>query len=226
MSSVDQKKFADLTEVFNKEFQGGTSIFDNPSSILVNKEEIDSYNENNNKEEQTEKDYSDELTTQQLTEKSKQKDETELISVQRKLNVYIKAHNLQDKLVTSLTNEGLLVTFRDNILFTSGSAEISDKDKELVSEISNLLIINPSRHIIISGHTDNIPIKNAQYNSNWELSVSRAVNFMKVLLENDKLNPSNFSAKGYGEYNPIAKNTTEKGREKNRRVEILIQSGN
>ena len=82
--------------------------------------------------------------------------------------------------------------------------------------------MNPPRHIIISGHTDNVPIHNAQFASNWELSVMRAVNFMKVLLENPNLDPRWFSAKGYGEFKPVAPNNTPEGRMKNRRVEILI----
>lgn len=82
--------------------------------------------------------------------------------------------------------------------------------------------MNPPRNIIVSGHTDNVPISNADYDSNWHLSVMRAVNFMKLLLENEKLDPRAFSAKGFGEYNPVADNATEAGQQKNRRVEILI----
>lgn len=82
--------------------------------------------------------------------------------------------------------------------------------------------MDPPRSIIISGHTDNVPIRNAGFQSNWELSVMRAINFMKVILENNRLNPSMFSAKGFGEFKPVASNDTEEGKKKNRRVEILI----
>lgn len=93
---------------------------------------------------------------------------------------------------------------------------------KIAKEISDLLVIDPPRNIIISGHTDNVPIHTAKFESNWELSVMRAVNFMKIILENDKLDPRWFSAKGYGEYKPVASNATKEGRAKNRRVEILI----
>ncbi|MDR3296580.1 MAG: OmpA family protein, partial [Clostridiales Family XIII bacterium] len=62
----------------------------------------------------------------------------------------------------------------------------------------------------------------ARYPSNWYLSLSRAVNFLVVLLDDGDLNPTNFSTRGYGEYQPIASNDTPEGRQKNRRVELLI----
>ena len=121
-----------------------------------------------------------------------------------------------------MTEEGLLVTIEDNVLFESGVGEVREKDKKIAKEIAALLVMDPPRSIVISGHTDNIPIKNNEYDSNWDLSVMRAVSFMKVLLENDKLEPEWFSAKGYGEFKPVAANDTAAGRAKNRRVEILI----
>ena len=99
---------------------------------------------------------------------------------------------------------------------------MQSSDVALAREISELLVMNPPRNIIVSGHTDNVPIRNSQFDSNWHLSVMRAVNFMKILLENDDLDPRSFSAKGFGEFEPIASNATAEGRMKNRRVEILI----
>ena len=64
---------------------------------------------------------------------------------------------------------------------------------------------------------------NAEFASNWELSVMRAVNFLKIIIRNEEIDPLLFSAKGYGGYQPIASNDTAEGRSKNRRVEVLIQ---
>ncbi|MDL0435581.1 MULTISPECIES: flagellar motor protein MotB [unclassified Niallia] len=226
MSSVDQKKFAALAEVFNQEFQAGTGIFEYPSPTPVEVEEKSDLDENN----KTEGDAAEEKTSankevseEELTEAQQKQDQEELQGIQDKVNSYIEKNNLEDKLETSLTDEGLLVSIRDNVLFASGSANIRGKDEHLVSEISKLLVMEPPRSIIVSGHTDDVPIKNSEFDSNWDLSVSRAINFMKLLMDNNKLNPSSFSAKGYGEFKPIASNKTEEGREKNRRVEILIQ---
>jgi chemotaxis protein MotB len=88
--------------------------------------------------------------------------------------------------------------------------------------MSELLVMDPPRNIIVSGHTDNVPINNSEYDSNWHLSVMRAVNFMKILTDNKKLDPKAFSAKGFGEFTPVSSNDTNEGRQENRRVEVLI----
>lgn len=197
MSSVDAAKFQQLAKSFNGVFTGGSSVFEFPNPIDEGKL-LD-----------TEKELS---TT----------DRQELEVVQEKINAYIKKNQLSDKFSTNLTTEGLLVTIHDSVLFESGSAAVRQEDKDVAKEISQLLIMDPPRDVIISGHTDNVPILNSEFASNWELSVMRAVNFMKLILENKQLDPVKFSAKGFGEFQPIADNNSQRGKAKNRRVEILI----
>ena len=76
--------------------------------------------------------------------------------------------------------------------------------------------------ILVTGHTDTRPINTVEFPSNWELSTKRAVNFMKILLENEAFDPQRFGAIGYGEYRPVDTNETEEGKAKNRRVEVSI----
>ena len=79
------------------------------------------------------------------------------------------------------------------------------------------------QQVLISGHTDNMPINTMEFPSNWDLSSKRALNVMKYMLYNTpELKPERFSAIGYGEYRPMGPNTTEEERSKNRRVEVLI----
>ncbi|MFK2826147.1 flagellar motor protein MotB [Bacillus sp. B190/17] len=199
MSSVDAKKFQLFSQAFNNIFTGGVGVMD----------------------------YS-ELTPSETTSPDQpltglgERDKKELAQIQQKINTYITENNLQNKVETVLNGEGLLLRIRENVLFDSGVSEIREEDKKAARDISRLLEMDLPRMIIISGHTDNIPIKTAEFESNWELSAMRAVNFMKVVLENEKLDPRLFSAKGYGEYQPIASNETKAGQAKNRRVEILI----
>lgn len=222
MSSVDAQKFQLLSRAFNEMFTGGTGVMDYQSitpqgslDVPVTKKET--------KTEQAQAEVAEKLKEEEAAkQKALQEDQKELQDLQTKVNSYITANNLTNKLQTSLTSEGLLVTIRDNVLFDSGSAEVRSIDLKTANEISALLVMNPPRNIIISGHTDNVPISNSKYESNWELSVMRAVNFMKIILKNNQLDPQWFSAKGYGEYQPVAANDTVDGRAKNRRVEILI----
>ena len=146
-----------------------------------------------------------------------------LVKSQERVDEYIAVNELENQFETKLTDEGLLITIRDSILFSKGSAEIAPEYAELAGDIADLLRFDPPRQVVVTGHTDNIPIHNAQFASNWELSVKRAVNFLTSIVNNEGIDPLLFSAKGYGEFHPIASNDTAEGRSKNRRVEVLVQ---
>ena len=115
-----------------------------------------------------------------------------------------------------------MIRIKEKALFPSGSADLVAESQKVGPVIAGLLATIPER-VVISGHTDNVPISSPQFPSNWELSSQRALNFMKYILASDaRLSPARFSAVGYSEYRPIADNTTEEGRTQNRRVEVLI----
>ena len=142
--------------------------------------------------------------------------------MQKQLNQYIEQNHLDEALSTTLTEDGLMIRIKEKALFPSGSAQLVPESQKIGPVIAGLLSSIPER-VVISGHTDNVPIASAQFPSNWELSSQRALNFMKYILASDsRLSPARFSAVGYSEYRPIADNTSEEGRTKNRRVEVLI----
>ena len=115
-----------------------------------------------------------------------------------------------------------MIRIKERALFPSGSAQLVGEAQKIAPVIAGLLATLPER-VVISGHTDNVPINTAQFPSNWELSSSRALNFMKYIISQDnRLNPRRFSAVGYSEYRPIASNDTDEGRQQNRRVEVFI----
>ncbi|MFD1707804.1 flagellar motor protein MotB [Siminovitchia sediminis] len=210
-SSVDAQKFQAISRVFSGIFIGGDGPveFDSPIEI---KEKLDD-------KEQVETDPTEHFTEELADLKI-------LEAIQEKVDQYIQEKQYEDKFSTALTSEGLLITINDSVLFQSGSAEVREEDKKTARELAELLEMEVPRSVIISGHTDDVPIKNSEYASNWELSVMRAVNFMKLLLENGNLDPRLFSAKGFGEFKPVADNSTAEGREANRRVEVLIEPFN
>ena len=119
------------------------------------------------------------------------------------------------------SDKGLIIRVNNTLLFDEGSAQIKGKAQKPLNEIKEVLtkIDNP---VIIEGHTDSIPIKNLRYPSNWELSTARATNIISYLTQGDKISPKRLCAVGYGEYMPVADNTTISGRILNRRVDIIV----
>jgi chemotaxis protein MotB len=128
---------------------------------------------------------------------------------------------LSDKVQVVEEKDFLLIRLESEIFFQSGSAEINDEGKKVLSALANDLR-GIENDILISGHTDNVPIHTVQYSSNWELSTARATNVVAYLVNVEKLDPAKLTATGNGEYRPIGDNSTPEGRQKNRRIEIKI----
>lgn len=151
-------------------------------------------------------------------------DQKSLSKIKGNVDNFIAVNELEKQFETKLTDDGLLVTIRDSVLYNPGKADVKEEYKATAKELSKILVFDPKRNVVITGYTDNVPMHNEEFSSNWELSVMRAVNFLKLIVDhNPKLDSAYFSAKGYGENNPIASNDTVEGRAKNRRVEVLIQ---
>lgn len=210
-SAIDAHKFERLAQSLNLAFQGGTGVLEQPSPVSPANPESTS----DRKEDDPSQEEKDDLGLDEI-------DYQELKRIQDSINAYIAEKDLGLSLQTKLTQQGLMITILDTALFASGSAMIRPDARQLAAEIAQLLVTDPPRHITVGGHTDNIPINTVQFRSNWDLSSMRALNFMKILLENQELEPNRFSATGYGEYQPVVPNDSVDGRSKNRRVEILI----
>lgn len=121
-------------------------------------------------------------------------------------------------------SRGTVISIANNLLFTAGSADLSDAAQVKLNEIAGLL--NESDHLIsVEGHTDDSVINTSQFPSNWELSTARATNIVKYLVKTADIKPERLSATGYGEFRPIAKNSSIEGKRKNRRVDIVLLGG-
>ena len=121
------------------------------------------------------------------------------------------------------TDRGVVIRLNDTMLFDAGSAIIKPQAQASLNKIA-LSLAKFKNPVLIEGHTDSMPIKSEKYPSNWELSTARAINIIKYLTQTHKLPPDRLSAVGYGEYMPIAENTSPQGRAKNRRVDIIVLS--
>jgi chemotaxis protein MotB len=121
-----------------------------------------------------------------------------------------------------MMDKGLVITFVAEVLFDSGKAKLRNDSLSKLNKVVDVLNTTVSDlNIGIEGHTDNQPIKKSGWKTNWELSTARALSVLHYLSEKG-VNEPRLAATGYGEYKPVATNDTREGRQKNRRVEIVI----
>jgi len=114
------------------------------------------------------------------------------------------------------------ISLADNMLYKSGSYEISDAAGATLSKISKIITDYANYDVLIEGNTDNVPISQKNIRNNWDLSALRASSVVQALQTTYNVDPKRLTAGGRGEYNPIADNTTEAGKIKNRRTQIII----
>lgn len=131
---------------------------------------------------------------------------------------------IDDKEVSlEMAERGLVITFVAEVLFDSGKAVIRKEAYPALDKVAAVIKDKVyDRDIGVEGHTDNEPIRHSGWKSNWELSTARATSVLHYLVDDGNLNPERLSAIGYGEYRPVASNDIAAGRQKNRRVEIVI----
>lgn len=197
MSNVNQKKYQQLSNSMGSVFSGGATALGMGADSG------------------TSSDNTGELKPLVQTE------DVKLQGVEEQVNDVLNELGLGDSVSTSIEERGLVISFNDSIFFDSAKAEIKDEMKTKLISVSKILN-KIDNYIRVEGHTDNLPIKDNYFNSNWQLSSVRASNVVELLINYGEISPSRLSAVGYGEYRPISDNNTEEGRSKNRRVDILI----
>jgi len=116
---------------------------------------------------------------------------------------------------------GLVVRAMEKAFFDTGKADLTSRARSALDGIAPVLVGMPN-HVRVEGHTDNVPISTSEFRSNWELSVRRATEVVRYLVERRHFPPDRISASGYAEYRPIASNDTPEDRATNRRIEIII----
>lgn len=114
------------------------------------------------------------------------------------------------------------ISLADNMLFKSGSYEVNERAMQTLSKIAKIIKDYNDYDVLVEGNTDPVPINRTNIRNNWDLSALRASSIVQVLQNDFGVNPSRLTAAGRGEYNAIADNSTELGRQRNRRTEIII----
>ncbi|MHB8170896.1 MAG: flagellar motor protein MotB [Thermincolia bacterium] len=197
MSQVDKQKLAKMSEEFNIIFSGGSGVIEKQDSTIIP------------------------IETPTMSHTNGSIEDKKMKEIKKALEAEIEKKGYSDKVKVVLNREGLEVSIQDVVLFKSGEAEVLNEVSPLLLKIAGMLS-NLQNNIKILGHTDNIPINTHNFRSNWELSAMRAINVMNFMVDIGGLRPEKFSIQAHGEYMPKFSNSTEEGRTKNRRVEILI----
>ncbi|MBC9785388.1 OmpA family protein [Heliobacterium chlorum] len=201
VSQVDTKKFEALKKAMETVFKGGSGLMMNSSPMPT----------------EGASDQPPEMAVMESLREARNFQE-----MKTQMDKYIQDKGLQNQIETSLAQEGLQISFRDAALFDSGKANLRPEALPTLDVLAELLSGLKGNDVRIAGHTDNLPISTAEFPSNWDLSAKRALNVMKRILNQGKLDPAKFTAVGYGEYHPKDTNDTAEGRANNRRVEVLI----
>ena len=126
------------------------------------------------------------------------------------------------KLAVQVRNGKMLVKLQNDILFAAGSSAVKPEGKDVLGQLAQVLASVPDRNFQVTGHTDDVPIHTAQFPSNWELSTARAINVVNILT-GAGLDPKHVSAAGYADNDPVAPNDSPDNKQKNRRIEIVVQ---
>ncbi|AWI07551.1 OmpA/MotB family protein [Clostridium drakei] len=198
MSNVDKAKFSQLSQSMSIAMGGGKIMQGNENSPNISNSSP-SGNSSDGK-----------------TEESKMED------LKKKVDSYLQKNGMQSSVTTEVDERGLVVSLKDTLFFETGKAEVIEASKVKLVEIGKILnqLNNTMR---IEGHTDNVPIHNEKFSDNWQLSSARSLNVTELLIANG-VPPKKLSSVAYGEYRPILDNSTEEGRARNRRVDIIVVS--
>lgn len=153
------------------------------------------------------------------------KNNTDFDQLYENIKKYISENHLEDQLSVERTSSTIILRFGEVFLFRSGDATLLPTAREALKSIIGIIgqNIGSIKTITIEGNTDNVPIHNSSYVDNWDLSVQRAVNTLRGVQSYNIIDAGKLAAVGYGEYRPIATNTTAEGRGRNRRVDFVIQ---
>ncbi len=145
-------------------------------------------------------------------------------ALKHRLNTYARAHGFANQVKAQIKQQGLVVTvLTDNLLFASGQDTLEPQSYPLLNEISTLINLDNEQHpVVVEGYTDDVPISNSEFQSNWWLSSGRANVVLQYILTRD-VPAVRLSEQGFGDQHPVASNATPEGRAQNRRVEVVFE---
>lgn len=211
LSQIDLTEFASLEDSIRKAFnapsvlEGSDSILDSKGASILEASAADST-----------------IAPLMLEYISQKYEEQSFEDIKESIEQMSKNGDLEG-VDAQITEKGLLITMKNDLLFYSGSATLNDKALKTLDNVGVLIGEKFALHYVrVEGHTDSQPINTFMFPSNWELSAARSSSIIRYLITRFKFMPNVFTAVGYGDTRPVVDNKTSENRAKNRRVEILV----
>ncbi len=192
ISNVNSQRFQELANVLGAVFGNPGSIMPSPGNSIL----------------------------QNQIPNSNTADAAQMAQIEAQLEQYFQMKGITGQVSIQMEERGLVISLQDTILFASGSAGLTPNARNIIDEVGKNLISLPN-YILIEGHTDDLPIHNPEFPSNWELSSARATNVVQEMIQCG-ITPARLSATGYGEYRPRVPNDSDEHRQMNRRVDVVI----
>ena len=229
-SSIDATKWQELVGAFSGSTEVSVELMDTQAA-RKNEIEVEGVTNKSGAQEKSDsvvQEKSDSLAQEEKVNNTAIENQEDFDELYEVIKYYIDENNLTAMLSVQKEDNVILVRFKEAIMFESGKAVILDNCMPVLDHIISVISQNISavKMIRIEGHTDNVPIHTAEFDSNWELSMTRASNALKYFINSDKINLDKLSAVAYGEYQPIESNGTVEGRASNRRVDFVIEKVN
>lgn len=150
-------------------------------------------------------------------------DPASLVALKQRLTKILGPEIAKHEIGLRFGRGGLIISLEELGFFDSGSAKLRPGSEATLNRIALALRPLPNE-ISIEGHTDNVPIHNSLFASNWDLSTARAVEIVRLFITQYQFSPERLSAAGYSQYHPIASNSTPQGRQLNRRVDVVVKA--
>ena len=146
---------------------------------------------------------------------------TDMLKLKKELVAAMGKELANHEMVLDVTPEGFVISLKELGFFNSGESELLPGAGAKIVKIAKILS-KPGLEIRVNGHSDDQPIHNAQFASNWELSTARAMSVLRLLVNDGGFDPTRVSAAGFGQYRPVADNSTPDGRRMNRRIDLIV----
>lgn len=233
MSTVDADKYEQLVTSFSERiniFDGGGdavgegAFVSSGTSQKISMEQFFNEFENTGQDPQSQDDSSEITEEEKFKKKMAEEQRERTEELYEEVTGKAEKEDIQDLINVNVDDsfQYVQISLNGAILFDSGSDEIKSSAMEILSKVGDILKSYDDHNIKIEGHTDNVKISNGKFESNMWLSTARATRVFEYFTSKKKMDPTTLEATGRSEYDPVGNNNTEKGRARNRRVEIKI----